>query len=480
MTGSVGPQEKCAFGSTYSLAKESSSFSSDNGGNGNGNKFKQIPNENFNVTYGDGEYLTGIFGSIDVSLGNSDVKVPNQQVALATVAGWNGDGVTSGILGLAYPALTGAFSGMNPDGDRVCHSSMSPSQCNQIEYPPVLLNAFEQNVTGALFSVALSRDESRSGKGGYLTVGGLPDLKSVGVMDGRFASVPVRMLTGDGKYRYYLVESDGVVVLPVGAAVPGSSSGSGSRKRADIGDGDGVNKDGESVTEVEEVEAEEISQAGGMGVDGMKLKREDNDANASSSAIRFTSPLVLPRSTSITSRTRTRSRKSTSSATPSPSTTKPPTHPTTKPSTSTNTAGLLPNSQSLPFIIDTGTTLSFLPRPLIQKYLSMFSPPGTYDPTSTFWFVDCSAQVPPLGIKLGGATFWFNNKDMIKRVNTGQGHKCISGVQESTGLGVNVLGDVWLDSVLVVFDFRRSEFVEGLGGSGGGVVRVASRREYVS
>lgn len=54
-----------------------------------------------------------------------------------------------------------------------------------------------------------------------------------------------------------------------------------------------------------------------------------------------------------------------------------------------------------------------------------------------------------------------------------QAGRCISGVQENTIVGgVNILGDVWLDSVLVVFDLRN--------GTDKGVIRVAARREYSS
>lgn len=409
-TGNPRPQSACAFGGTYS--RESISTST-------GNTFKQLNNVNFNVTYGDGEFLTGIFGTIDVTF--AGIKTPNQQVALATVAGWNGDGISSGILGLAFPALTGAYAGSDPNVDRYCWSSPpsgSANGCNQVEFPPLLTNTFSQNLTSALFAVALSRDESRSGKGGYLSVGGVMDLKTVGVISGaRFASTPVRMLQGDGKYRYYLVNVDGILTSPVGSSIP-------QQKRVvkdyeDDGNGNGSNTGEEVEIQIEE---EELSDAGGRGMGG-RLRRRDKAAS---------------------------SQKTTTS-------------------TRATSASTLPGTLSLPIIIDTGTTISFLPRQLIERYLSMFSPPGTYDPTTGFWFVNCNAQVPPLGVKIGGKAFWHNPKDLIKRYD--QSGRCISSVQESTGLGINILGDVWLDSVLVVFDLRNPNKR---------MVRVAARRDYAS
>lgn len=403
VTNQTKPSNKCYFNATYDTTKDTQSSSGTNG-----NKFKRIDNTHFNVTYGDGEYLTGIFGKVDVSLAN--IKVPNQQVALATVAAWGGDGLSSGILGLAFPALTGAYPGNDPRGDRYCRAGQTPSRAsgsfNQVEYPPLLTNAFQRNLTQAMFSLALSRDESQSGKGGYLGVGGMPDVKIVGVQDNAaFASVPLRTLRGDDQFRYYLINVDGVVVLPVGSQVP-------KEKRAS------------SATRITGEEGE--IHEGEEGYVSNMARRNEVAAGTTTTA-----------TTSKTSATASK----------------------TTPST-------LPDSTNAAFVIDSGTTLSFLPPTLVRTYLRKFSPPGTYDPTYGFWFVDCNARVPPLGITLAGHTFWYNERDLIKRFDR---QRCVSGVQESVS-GINILGDTWLDSVLVVFDLRNTP----------GSVRVAARREYVS
>ena len=80
------PEADCSFGPTYNVT----------------DTFKQIPDENFNITYGDGEFLTGIVGYEEVTLAGLKVK---QEVALVNYAAWEGDGTTSGLIGLAYPAL---------------------------------------------------------------------------------------------------------------------------------------------------------------------------------------------------------------------------------------------------------------------------------------------------------------------------------------------------------------------------------------
>jgi len=58
-----------------------------------------IKNENFNISYGDGEFLTGVLGYENVGIAGLTVK--NQEVALVNHAYWNGDGVSSGLIGFA-------------------------------------------------------------------------------------------------------------------------------------------------------------------------------------------------------------------------------------------------------------------------------------------------------------------------------------------------------------------------------------------
>lgn len=76
----------CEFGPTYTV---------DSG-------FKKISGETFEIKYGDGEYLYGYMGTETVTL--ADVTV-DTEVAVVTEAAWEGDGTTSGLTGLAYPAL---------------------------------------------------------------------------------------------------------------------------------------------------------------------------------------------------------------------------------------------------------------------------------------------------------------------------------------------------------------------------------------
>ena len=99
MKGAPTTQDACAFGTSGFDPSKSSTF-------------KPYPNTNFNITYGGGQYLTGNVGYDTVQVGGLGVK--GQEIGLVTKAAWDGDGVSSGILGLASPNLTSVFAGTDP------------------------------------------------------------------------------------------------------------------------------------------------------------------------------------------------------------------------------------------------------------------------------------------------------------------------------------------------------------------------------
>ena len=71
-----------------------------------------VANENFNISYGSGEFVIGTLGYEDVTV--AGVSVNHQEMALVTEAYYESDGVSSGILGFAYSSLTSAYTGTNP------------------------------------------------------------------------------------------------------------------------------------------------------------------------------------------------------------------------------------------------------------------------------------------------------------------------------------------------------------------------------
>jgi hypothetical protein len=105
-------------------------------------------------------------------------------------------------------------------------------------------------------------------------------------------------------------------------------------------------------------------------------------------------------------------------------------------------------------IIDSGTTLLFLSASLATSINALFSPASRYDEKSQTYFVNCNATAPRVGLTIGGTTFWLDPKDMIQ--SDGPGTVCISGVQPG-GEGTMIVGDVFLKSVLAVFDVGAGE-----------------------
>lgn len=127
-----------------------------------------------------------------LTLTDSDLKV-----ALGTSAYWNGDNVSTGLVGLAYNAITSAFSGTDPNAD---------GSTNKLPYDPLFTTMYKDNLSSPSFSLALQR-----GSGGYIAFGGLPP---VSVDTTAFATAPIQVLTsqsGTSGYTFYTITPDAVV-----------------------------------------------------------------------------------------------------------------------------------------------------------------------------------------------------------------------------------------------------------------------------
>ncbi|KAF6804968.1 aspartic-type [Colletotrichum sojae] len=158
-----------------------------------------IPSMHFNITYGDGEFATGPMGFQDISL--AGLSVPHQQVALVNKTYWNGDGVASGLLGLAFDLLTSQY----PDGSvRGANAS--------VPYSAIFSTmSYEGIVDPALFSMAMDGASQK----GQLAFGGLPPVETVG----GFVSTPIRMIAvyesmtqAKTQYSFYTILPDGYVI----------------------------------------------------------------------------------------------------------------------------------------------------------------------------------------------------------------------------------------------------------------------------
>jgi hypothetical protein len=111
------------------------------------------------------------------------------------LAYWQGDGTSSGLVGLAYESLTSAYSGTNPAGD---------SDANRHNYPPIFQSMYTQGLSSASFSLALERST-----GGYIAFGGLPPVSGISSSTS-FTSTPIQYLSlvNPDQYTFYAITAN--------------------------------------------------------------------------------------------------------------------------------------------------------------------------------------------------------------------------------------------------------------------------------
>jgi hypothetical protein len=140
------------------------------------------------------------------------------------------------------------------------------------------------------------------------------------------------------------------------------------------------------------------------------------------------------------------------------------------------------NTTQFPVIVDSGTTLLYLPTELAEDVLNLYDPPAVYVEDEGGYFALCNASVPEFGVEIGGKVFWISEADSMHRhhsglCNQGAGHLltrftvlmqgqyftddagdnyCLTGPQDGEG-GPYILGDTFLNNVVVVFDVGASQ-----------------------
>ncbi|KHN97794.1 Peptidase A1 [Metarhizium album ARSEF 1941] len=105
-----------------------------------------------------------------------------------------------------------------------------------------------------------------------------------------------------------------------------------------------------------------------------------------------------------------------------------------------------------PYIVDTGTTMNYLPPPLAEAVANAFQPRAVYLYQWGSYFAPCDAIPPSFAVVISGVEFWLNPADMIYRelVDPMTGYCAIAIT--SGGSGPYILGDVFLQNVVAVFD----------------------------
>ncbi|KAF7315938.1 Acid protease [Mycena indigotica] len=321
LTGAPLPEDQCFFGTAGFDPKASKTF-------------KPFPNVSFNITYGDGEFLSGPVGFDTISIGGLSVK--NQELGFPTLAAWEGDGVNTGLIGLAFPDLTSVYNTTDPT---------KASSANQIPYDPLFVSAVKQKrVKAPFFSVALNRgtfDQQENDPFdpnlGFLSFGGL-------------APVPVTSTSVTVPVEGYSVTT----------GIPSSAPGSPFFFYT-------------------------------VAVQGFTFPGSNHVHTANNNTI-----------------------------------------------------------------LDTGTTLNFIPTDVMAAFAKAFQPPATLDEDFGLYLVDCNAKVPEFLVTIGGVRFSVDGRDQILPGGTDENGNiiCVLGTQDggpNVPENIFILGDTFLHNVVSTF-----------------------------
>lgn len=108
-------------------------------------------------------------------------------------------------------------------------------------------------------------------------------------------------------------------------------------------------------------------------------------------------------------------------------------------------------------IVDSGTTLAYLPSADATAINNAYDPPSVLVKSIGMFVNKCDATPPEFAISIGGKDFNINAKEMILQNSLASPENaCVTGIQ-GTGGDIALLGDVLLKNVIAVFDLGKEE-----------------------
>ncbi|KAG4431227.1 hypothetical protein IFR05_013286 [Cadophora sp. M221] len=111
----------------------------------------------------------------------------------------------------------------------------------------------------------------------------------------------------------------------------------------------------------------------------------------------------------------------------------------------------------LEMVVDSGTFANIVPDGLANQINDQWSPPAVFDNKQGLFKIDCAATAPDVGITMNGTTFVMKSAAAVQK----DGTNCFSAWAGGGTVGnVNstfVLGDVFMKSVVSVFDLGTTE-----------------------
>lgn len=106
-------------------------------------------------------------------------------------------------------------------------------------------------------------------------------------------------------------------------------------------------------------------------------------------------------------------------------------------------------SLSIDAIVDTGTTLLYVPVAVSNAYWATVSSAKNSE-SEGGWIFDCSATLPDFTFGVGSSKFVIPG-DFINYAPV-EGTTCFGGIQPNTGIGFSIFGDILIKSQFVIFD----------------------------
>lgn len=113
--------------------------------------------------------------------------------------------------------------------------------------------------------------------------------------------------------------------------------------------------------------------------------------------------------------------------------------------------------EKVPFIVDTGTSVTFLPTKIAKDLFSMYEPQAQFIQDLGKYYVDCSATAPSFAVTIDRHDFYMDPADMIvPHLKDPQTGLCKTGVEDGAN-GPYVLGVTFLQNVVAVFDVDKAQ-----------------------
>jgi aspergillopepsin I len=116
-----------------------------------------------------------------------------------------------------------------------------------------------------------------------------------------------------------------------------------------------------------------------------------------------------------------------------------------------STGSATPKSSVGSAIMDTGTSLVLLPSAVVTEYYSHVSG-ASFDNDQGGYTFPCSKTLPDWNMVIGSTKFTVPGSYINYAPIDSDGETCYGGLQPNTGLGLTIIGDVFMKATFVVFD----------------------------